>query len=261
MSATRAPSAGGRVSGVGLPALGVIVAIAAWWVSTDVFNVRPIFVPSPPAVVEAFGRQSGYLARESWATLYKMLVGFAIATAGGLVTALLLSSSRAVERAVFPLFLALNAIPKVAIAPLLLVWMGFGAAPNIVMVVLICFLPVMVSTMAGLGATPADLGELARSLSASWWQTYLKVRVPWALPHVFVGLKLAISLAVIGAIVAEIANPNSGLGSIIVLAGASADTALAFAAIAVLAVLGVLLFYAVVGIERLVLPWARAISG
>jgi NitT/TauT family transport system permease protein len=149
----------------------------------------------------------------------------------------------------------------VALAPLLVVWLGFGPKPKIVMVVLISFFPIVVATMAGLTSTPVELSELGRSLSASWWQMFVKVRMRWALPQVFVGLKVAISLAVVGAIVAEIANPGQGLGSVIVLSGSSADTPLAFASITLLALISVTLFYAIVALERLLLPWAREITG
>src|SRR4029450_7228248 len=132
--------------------------------------------------------------------------------------AVLLTAVPVIERATMPVFVALNSIPKAAIAPLLVVWLGFGTQPKIVMVVLICFFPIVVSTMAGLNSTPAELSELGRSMPASWGQMFLKVRMRWALPHVFVGLKVAITLAVVGAIVAEIANPGVGLGSVIVLA-------------------------------------------
>jgi NitT/TauT family transport system permease protein len=118
----------------------------------------------------------------------------------------------------------------------------------------------VVATMAGLASTPAELGELTESLSASRWQTYLKVRVPWALPQIFVGLKLSVPLAVIGAVVAETNNPNSGLGSAIVKASAQFETPLAFVCLVLLALLSSGLFYTVVGLERLMLPWARAIS-
>ena len=260
-AAVRARSAQpGRLASTAPPVIGIAVALVVWWAAVEMFHVRPIFLPSPTSVAEVFVRQPGYLAHTAGDTLSRLLIGFVVAAVGGLAIALVLSWSRALERAVMPLFLALKAVPKVAIAPLLLVWLGFGPKFNVVMVVSISILPVLVSTMAGLGSTPADLGELARSLTASWWQTYMKVRLPWALPHVFVGLKLAMTLAVIGEVVAELQNPNSGLGSIIVLAGASFDTALAFAAIVVLSVAGVILFYLVSLLERLLLPWARQIA-
>jgi NitT/TauT family transport system permease protein len=128
------------------------------------------------------------------------------------------------------------------------------------MAVLICFFPIVVSTMAGLTATPADLGELATSLSATGWQRFVKVRMPWALPQIFVGLKVTILLALVGAVVGENATPNRGLGAVIAAAGSSADTPLAFAALAMLCMMGIGLFYLVVGTEQLLLPWAREIA-
>jgi NitT/TauT family transport system permease protein len=249
-----------RLAGLWLPFAGVAVAVALWWGATALFGIRSFFLPAPPDIVESFRAQPEYLLKEGWATLKETTVGFAIAMVAGLLIAMVLTASRAVERAAMPLIVALNSIPKVALAPLLIVWLGFGATPKIVMIVLIAFFPIVVASAAGLTSTPADLGELAESLSASWWQTYFKVRLPWALPQVFVGLKLGISLAVIGAVVAEIASPNGGLGAVIVLSGTSLDTPLAFAAITLLALLSIVLFYLVVALERLLLPWARAIS-
>ena len=243
-----------------LPALGVIVAIGLWWLACVVFHLDPFFVPSPADVVEKFLKLPRYLLDESWVTIQRVLAGFAIAVTAGLVIAVLLAASRTVERMTMPVLAAVNAIPKVAIAPLLLVWLGFGDQPKIVMVVLVSFFPVIVSTMAGLSATPADLRELARSLRASWWQTFVKVRLIWALPQVFVGLKVATPLAIIGAVIGEVVNPDHGLGSVIALSGQSSDTPLAFAALVLLAVLGVVMFYLVAGVERLLVPWARSLS-
>jgi NitT/TauT family transport system permease protein len=256
-----AARSGGRWSAVWLPILGATTAVAAWWLTTVIFDIRPFFLPAPPDVVDSFLRNPEYMLRESWVTLYESLLGFAIATVGGLTVAVVLAAVRSIERATLPLFVALNSIPKVALAPLLVVWLGFGPKPKIVMVVLISFFPIVVATMAGLTSTPVELSELGRSLSASWWQMFVKVRMRWALPQVFVGLKVAISLAVVGAIVAEIANPGQGLGSVIVLSGSSADTPLAFASITLLALISVTLFYAIVALERLLLPWAREITG
>jgi NitT/TauT family transport system permease protein len=254
------PSLGSRLSGVGLPLLGVIIAIGGWWAGTEIFQVREVFLPSPGDIAIRFMEQPGYLFRETWVTLYETLLGFAIGAIGGLIVALVFTMSRVLERATMPLFVALNAVPKTALAPMLLVWAGFGTKPKVVMAVLICFFPVIVSSMAGMSSTPSELGELTRSLQASRLQQYLKVRLPWALPQVFVGLKVAISLAVVGAVIAEIVNPGQGLGNVIVLAGYSSDTPLAFAAIVLLALLGVVLYYIVAVAERLLLPWAREIS-
>jgi len=261
VKARPAARSGSRFPAVWLPLVGAATAVALWWLVTVAFDIRPFFLPAPPDVVTSFLKNPGYMLRESWVTTYESLLGFGIATVCGLAVAVMLAAVRAIERATMPLFVALNSVPKVALAPLLVVWLGFGPKPKIVMVVLICFFPIVVATMAGLSSTPVELSELGRSLSASWWQMFVKVRMRWALPQVFVGLKVAISLAVVGAIVAEISNPGQGLGSVIVLSGSSADTPLAFASITLLALISVVLFYAIVGLERLLLPWAREITG
>ena len=249
-----------RARTVILPLAGAILAIAAWWGATIVFHIEKFFLPSPADIAEAALDQPTYLLTQTGNTLLSMTIGFGIAMVGGLVLAILLAASATIERATLPLFVALNSVPKVAIAPLLVAWLGFGPRPKIVMVVLICFFPIIVSAAAGLASTPAELGELVRSLSASWWQTYVKVRLPWALPQIFVGLKVSMSLAVIGVVVAEINSPQNGLGSVIVLSGQSLNSSLAFAAITILALISVALFYLVVGIERLLLPWAKEIA-
>jgi NitT/TauT family transport system permease protein len=245
---------------VGLPVLGLVALVAIWWLSTILFGIRAFLLPSPPQVLSAFLRLPGYLAQQAGVTLLEAVEGFLISGLIGLPLAALLTSSRLVQRAVMPILVATNAIPKVAVAPLLIVWLGFDRTPKVVMVIVICFFPIVVSAMSGLATTPAELGELARSMSASRWQTYIKIRVPWALPQIFTGLKVAITLAVIGAVVGELSGGDQGLGSVIVTAGASADTPTAFAAIALLSVLGIGLFYLVVLAEHLLLPWVRETS-
>ncbi|HET6479936.1 MAG TPA: ABC transporter permease [Actinoplanes sp.] len=246
------------MSRVALPALGAVLTVALWWLLTAALHIDPFYLPSPADVVETFWRTPGFLLGETWVTLQRVLIGFAVAVTGGLVVAVVLAASRTVERMTMPVLAAVNAVPKVALAPLLLVWMGFGDSPKIVLVVLVSFFPVVVATMAGLTSAPADLRKLARSLKASWWQTFVKVRLPWALPQIFVGLKVATPLAIIGAVIGEVVSPDRGLGSVITGSSASSDTPLAFAALVLLALAGVALFYAVAAVERLAVPWAGA---
>ncbi|MCA2218421.1 ABC transporter permease [Jidongwangia harbinensis] len=247
---------------VPLPLIGITVNLGLWWLVTAIFEISPLFLPSPLDVIDSL-RQPGrgqYLLDRSLETAQVTLIGFSIAMSGGFVIAVLLATFRSVERAAMPVLVALNAVPKVGLAPLLVVWLGFEIEPKVVLVILICFFPMVVATMSGLASTPAELGELAASLAASRWQTYLKVRVPWALPQIFVGLKLSVPLAVIGAVVAETNNPNSGLGSAIVKASAQFETPLAFLCLVLLGLWSSGLFYLIVGLERWMLPWARAIS-
>lgn len=245
------------ISITGLPIVGMFVALTVWMLVKEIFDIKSLFLPSPVEIADAFVQLPDYLLRRAWETLWVTLLGFLLAAVGGLIVAILLTASQVVERAVLPLVVALNAVPKVAVVPLLIMWLGRGQSPKVLLVVLICFFPIVVSTMAGLTSTPADLGELVRSLSASRVQAFVKVRFPWALPQVFVGMKVAMPLAMIGAVVAEIANPNSGLGSVVVNSQPQLNTPLAFAAITLLAVMSVSLFYLVVAAERLLLPWVR----
>ena len=239
-----------------LPLVGLIMVIVAWWAITVVFEVQSFILPTPVQVARSLQDQSAYLLHNTWITLVETVEGFVLAIAVGVPLALVVTSSRLLERTIYPLLLMLNAVPKVAIAPLLVVWMGFGQLPKVIMVFLVCFFPVVIATAAGLASTASDLVELARSLKASWWQTFRKIRMPAAIPQFFVGLKLAITLAVIGAVIGEFVGATEGLGYVIVASGASADTALAFAAMALLGVMSIALFYALAALERLLVPWA-----
>jgi NitT/TauT family transport system permease protein len=254
------PTAATLVNRIGLPVLGVVGTIGLWWWVTWYFNIRTFFLPSPADVVESLNKNFEALLEQSWITVYETLAGFGIGAAAGLLIAVALSASGSLQRALLPVIVALNAVPKVALAPLFMVWFGLDHAPKIAMAASICFFPIMISTMAGLASTPAELGELARSLSATRTQVFLKVRVPWALPQVFVGLKLGMTLALIGTVVAQIARPSGGLGTMILLAQQNANTPLIFAAIVLLTVISVALFYLVVLAERLLIPWARETS-
>lgn len=242
---------------IGLPVLGVVGTLALWWWVTWQFDIRTFWFPSPADVIESMRLNVDPLVEQSWITIYETLAGFGIGAGAGLLFAIALSASPSLQRALLPLIVALNAVPKVALAPLFMVWLGLNHAPKIAMAASICFFPIMIATMAGLSSTPAELGELARSLSATRTQHFLKVRVPWALPQVFVGLKLGMTLALIGAVVAQIARPSGGLGTMILLAQQNANTSLIFAVIVLLTVISVALFYLVVLAERLLIPWAR----
>ncbi|MGH3679858.1 MAG: ABC transporter permease, partial [Natronosporangium sp.] len=161
--------------------------------------------------------------------------------------------SRSLARAAYPVLVGLQAVPKLALAPLLVVALGFGTAPKVVMVVLMCLFPVVLATSSGLTGTPAELVELTRSLSANRWQVLVKLRLPHALPQIFVGLKTAMPLAVIGAVVGELFGATAGLGFVIRMAGS--DTPLVYAALLLLAALSIALYYGLVAAERLLVPW------
>jgi len=240
-----------------LPLFTFVALVGVWWLATIVFGWEKFIVPSPADVGEALWENRSLLPGEFWTTLAETLQGFALAIAVAIPLAVGIAYSRTLERTIYPVILTINAVPKVAIAPILVIWLGFGQGPKVAMVFLICFFPIVLSTATGLATTPPDLAELVRSLSASRTQEFVKVRFPAALPHVFVGLKVAISLAVIGAVIGEFVGASRGLGYIIIASGGNANTSLAFAAIVLLAVMSIGLFYSIVAIERMLIPWAR----
>jgi NitT/TauT family transport system permease protein len=239
-----------------LPVLGLAALVVLWWLVTILFGVEKFLVPSPADVVESFLELPGYLLQQSLITLWEAVSGFGLSIVIGVPLALLIVSSTVLERMFYPLLVALNAVPKVAVAPIVVVWFGFGIESKVLMVVLVCVFPIVISTASGMKSTPHELVELFRSLDAPRRHEFFKLRLRHALPQVFVGLKVAITLAVIGAVIGEFVGARAGLGYVISTAGASADTSLAFAAMTLLAVISVGLFYGLGYLERKVVPYA-----
>jgi NitT/TauT family transport system permease protein len=240
-----------------MPIVGILAALALWWLSVIVFDINPLLLPAPPEVLAAFNELRPYLLEQTGVTLTETLLGFGLAVPIGLLIGILIASSRTIERMFYPSLVALNAVPKLAFAPLLIVWLGFGQLPKVLMAVLLCVFPIVIASATGLMSMPAEFGELARSLGSSWRRTFVKIRFPNALPEMFLGLKVAMPLALVGAVIGEFAGGDSGLGFIIVQASGLGNTPLAFAAVVLLALMGIALFYALVGIERRLLPWVR----
>lgn len=248
---------GRRGWAVALPLLGTAVLLAAWWGLKVVNGWEAFILPSPAEVAAMIVDRWSLLLRHTWVTLWETVGGFLLAVAVAVPVGIALAYSWVFDRMFSPILFGFNAVPKVAVAPLLIIWMGFGQLPKIVMVVLVSFFPIVLSTAAGLKSTGEELRELVRSLGATPWQAFRKVRLPSAMPHIFVGLKVAISLAVIGAVIGEFVGATEGLGYLIVVSGGTADTTLAFAALTLLAAISIALFYVLVAIERLVVPWAE----
>ncbi|MFI6094555.1 ABC transporter permease [Lentzea sp. NPDC051213] len=239
-----------------LPVLGLLAIIGLWWLVTIVFAIDSFLVPSPADVVSSFLEFPGYLLEQSLVTLQETVLGFLLSIVAGVPLALLIVGSKILERMFYPLLVALNAVPKIAIAPIVVVWFGFGIESKVLMVVLVCIFPVVISTASGMKSTPHELVELFRSLDASRTHEFFKLRLRHALPQIFVGLKVSITLAVIGAVIGEFVGSSAGLGYVINQSGASADTSLAFAAMALLAVMSVALFYGLTYAEKKLLPYA-----
>ncbi|WP_018908053.1 ABC transporter permease subunit [Salinispora arenicola] len=241
---------------VGLPLLGLVIAMAFWWlVTTGLGLVHPAALPPPLAVAESFVDARGVLIPALGITTVMTVQGFLLSAVAGVLIGIALAASRHLERMFAPLLVAVNAVPKIALGPLLVVSFGWGTKPILIMVFLLCFFPIVLSTVTGLTTTPADLAELARSLHASWWQSFRKVRFPAALPQVFVGLKVAMPLAAIGAVIGEFYSDRPGLGYQILQYNGVGETATAWAAIVLIAVMSIGLYSVLSLVER---PWVRA---
>ena len=243
------------------PVLLLIILLVIWDIVIRVFAIPPYLIPTPASVVEALVEEWPRLFGESLVTTYATLGGFGLSIAFGIPMALAIAYSRTVESFVYPLLVFSQSVPKVAIAPLFVVWFGFGILPKIIVAFLLGFFPVVVSTVMGFKSVEADMLDLARSMKASKFQIFLRISLPQALPSIFAGLKVSVTLAVVGAVVGEFVGSNSGIGYVLQIANGNFDLPLMFAALLVLSMIGLLLFIVVDMIERLMIPWHASQRG
>ncbi|MCP3017072.1 ABC transporter permease [Nocardiopsis dassonvillei] len=210
---------------------------------------------------KAFAENAAYLWTHTVVTTVETVVGFVIASLVGVAVAVSMVYSPTVEKTFYPLVLFAQVIPKIAIAPLFVVWLGFGASPKIFVAVLMAFFPVVISGISGLRSVDPELLELTSTMGASRIRTFWKVRFPAALPELLSGLKVAATLAVTGAVVGEFVGANSGLGYVILQANGNIDTAMLFAALFIMSALGVLLFAIIQVAEMFLIPWHASRRG
>lgn len=227
--------------------------IAAWELWVRAKDVPAYIMPPPSAVVLRLIVDAELLGEHAAVTLSEILLGFAVGSGFGFVCACLMGYSRTAERAIFPFVVSSQTFPKEALAPLLLVWLGFGIAPKVAVSALICFFPVVVNGVRGLTSVDPLALDLFRSLSATPLQVLIKLRLPHSLPYFLAALKMAVTLSVIGAVVGEFVGASAGLGYLIQVANSQLATDLTFAALLLLGALSYGLFTVVAGIEKVVL--------
>jgi NitT/TauT family transport system permease protein len=227
-----------------------------WEGAVHLFAIRPFLLPAPSRILQELVAVSPHLPRNIAATLLTVLLGFGTSVAVAIPLAVAIASSPAVARAVYPLLLITQSTPMIAIAPILVVIMGTGQLSRTTVAFLIAFFPLLISTVAGLLATPKEVVDLSRMMRTSFLQDLWLVRLPSAVPFIFAGLKVAISLSVIGAVVSEFVTANAGLGYLITQSTAFFNVPLAFGAVILLSATGVALFGLVVLAERIFFPWA-----
>jgi NitT/TauT family transport system permease protein len=232
-----------------------LVILAAWEILTTAFRVPVWIFPAPSAILQAAVKWAPELAQSSWVTLRETIGGFLLAIVLSLPMAILISLNALARKLIYPILLSLQSVPKVAVAPLIILWFGLSEWPKILVVVLVCFFPILVNIVAGLEAVPQTMLDLMRSLGASPHVVFRRLRLPIALPHFFTGCKVAVTFAVIGAVIGEFVAAQDGLGYMILVSTAQSQTPLAFAAIAVLTGLSVALFHGVEFIERRMVDW------
>jgi NitT/TauT family transport system permease protein len=232
-----------------------LVLLAAWEMLADTLKVPTWILPAPSTIFAAAIKWAPELVHNSWVTLRETVVGFLLAIMLSLPLAILISLNSLARKLLYPILLGLQSVPKVAVAPLIILWFGLSEWPKIIVVVLVCFFPILINMVAGLEAVPKTMLDLMRSLGASPHTMFRRLRVPVALPHFFTGCKVAITFAVIGAVISEFVAAQDGLGYLILISTAQSQTPLAFAAIALLTVLSIALFHGVEFIERRVVDW------
>lgn len=238
------------------PTVTLLGLVVLWEVLARWSGIPSWLLPAPSAIGEAMVDWRGELTVHFMVTLYEVLVGFALSIVVSIPLAVAVVYSPFLQNTIYPILLALQSMPKVAIAPLLVLWIGFGVLPKVLVVFLVCFFPIVVSTASGLSAVPPPLLDLIHSLSATQYQTFIKIRFPTAIPHIFVGFKIAITFAVIGGVIGEFVGSDQGLGYLILISTSQSRTPLAFGALLLLTIMSIVLYYAVELIERLVIPWA-----
>ncbi len=252
-----APSA--WIAAAMVPLLSLFVLLAVWEFVIWYLAVEPFLFPTPRAVLGALG--SDLTSLQYWGhvgvTLTEIIIGFLAGSTAGILIGTMLALSRPAERILYPYVVALQSVPKVAIAPLMIVWFGFGIGSKILIVALTAMFPVLVNTIAGFKSTEADRVALLRGLCATRWQMLRYLLMPSAMPYIFAGLNTAIVFSVIGAIVGEFVGARQGIGVVILKANFGLDLAAVFSSLVVLATIGVLLNTAVRALEQRVCFWSR----
>jgi NitT/TauT family transport system permease protein len=232
------------------------VMLAVWEAVIRLFKVPAFVLPAPTAIVESLAANWRPLAVAAKATALEVLFGFVLSAIVGVAVALTIVRFERFGRALYPLIVLFQNVPKVALAPIFILWFGYGLTPKVLLIVVIAFFPVAIDMLAGLQSVEPSFVALMRSVGASPGKIMLRVRIPHSLPHLMAGLKVAITFSVIGAIVGEFAGANEGLGYMIQFASTQLDTPLIFAALIVVSIQGLAFYYVVEYTERMLVPWA-----
>ena len=235
--------------------LSFAIVIAVWEIAVRLLKVPQYLLPPPSMVAVDLAHHWPRVLGQAAVTGQEILAGFVLAIVISIPLAVAIAFSRAVERSVYPVIVFLQIVPKIAIAPLFIIWFGFGFTPKLLLVFLLSFFPIVVSSIAGFKSLDPDVTDLARSTGANRVMMFIKIQLPQALPHIFTGMKVGAALSATAAVVAEFVASDKGLGYLLLEYNANLETPLVFGVIIVLSALGLLVYYAVELIERLAIPW------
>jgi NitT/TauT family transport system permease protein len=243
-------------SSVVWPVLFTLALFGLWEAGCRAFAVPPTFLPSPLLILKAMGSYRATLAENAFVTLWTTLAGFGIATIIGLLLGVFIGASKPIYEGLYPVMVGFNSVPKVAIVPVLVLWFGVGALPAVLTAFLISFFPIVVNVATGLATTEPELRDVLRALGAKRLEIIRKIGLPRSMPYFFSSLKVAITLAFVGSVVAETVGSNKGVGHLMLTAQSAFQVPLVFAALMTLAVLGIVLYAVMAIIERRFTSWA-----
>lgn len=238
-----------------MPLAGIVGFLVAWQLVVIYYKMPSYLLPTPTEIAHVFVARMPDLLHHGWVTVYEMLAGYALAVAVAVPLAIAITSSRTFNELVMPTMLFFQIVPKVAIAPLFLVWFGVGPTPKILVAFLISFFPIVIDAAVGLRSMSPEMHDLARSMGATRVQIFTRFRLPTSLPYLFSGLKVAATLAIAGTVVGEFVGADRGLGYLLLVTNSNLETPMMFATIVALTVIGFVFYYMVELLENFLIPW------
>jgi NitT/TauT family transport system permease protein len=249
-----------RIVRESLPALVFVALIALWWSAVAIFKVPSFLLPPPEDVLPLIWERRISMIGHSWVTIQEIILGFGLSVVTAIPTGLLIALSPVAKRALYPMLVFIQLVPKIAIAPLFVVWLGFGLSSKVLLTLLLTFFPLLLASIAGFQILDQRLLYLTRSMGATTWQTFRYLRFPAALPVIFGGLKTSATIAATAAIVAVFVGSNKGLGYLLLQGTANLDTTLVFSVLFLLTIIGLALNTIVEIVEYFMTPWQRSQS-
>jgi len=238
-----------------LPYISILILLVIWEIAVKVFDLPSYLLPPPSEIARVMVERAQDLLEHSWVTAYEMLMGYFLAIVIAIPMAIAITASPSFDRFITPILLFFQTVPKISLAPLFLVWFGVGVLPKVLVAFLISFFPIIIDTAVGLRSIHPDMIDLARSMGATQFQIFYRFRLPTSLPYLFSGLKVASTLAVVGAVVGEFVGADKGLGYLLLVANSNLLTALMFGAIFALTAQGLILYYVIQALETILIPW------